>query len=241
MKSLKTLLFSATLSTAATAGLLFASNGHADAATNYTVVSGDTLSSISQKFAGNGSLIEKIANANKIANKNLIYVGETLTIDEETQTVTVAPATTQTVTVAPATTQAATTTPVATQQTTQATTIPVATQQPVQKAATQTQPVQQQATTTPVVKQQQTTTTTTTTNTTTSTTNSAKEWIANKESGGSYSASNGQFVGRYQLSSSYLNGDYSASNQERVADQYVTSRYGSWEGAKSFWLANGWY
>jgi len=231
MKSLKTLLFSATLSTAATAGLLFASNGHADAATNYTVVSGDTLSSISQKFAGNGSFIEKIANANKIANKNLIYVGETLTIDEETQTVTVAPATTQ----------AATTTPVATQQTTQATTTPVATQQPVQKAATQTQPVQQQATTTPVVKQQQTTTTTTTTNTTTSTTNSAKEWIANKESGGSYSASNGQFVGRYQLSSSYLNGDYSASNQERVADQYVTSRYGSWEGAKSFWLANGWY
>ena len=231
MKSLKTLLFSATLSTAATAGLLFASNGHADAATNYTVVSGDTLSSISQKFAGNGSLIEKIANANKIANKNLIYVGETLTIDEETQTVTVAPATTQ----------AATTTPVATQQTTQATTTPVATQQPVQKAATQTQPVQQQATTTPVVKQQQTTTTTTTTNTTTSTTNSAKEWIANKESGGSYSASNGQFVGRYQLSSSYLNGDYSASNQERVADQYVTSRYGSWEGAKSFWMANGWY
>ena len=231
MKSLKTLLFSATLSTAATAGLLFASNGHADAATNYTVVSGDTLSSISQKFAGNGSLIEKIANANKIANKNLIYVGETLTIDEETQTVTVAPATTQ----------AATTTPVATQQTTQATTTPVATQQPVQKAATQTQPVQQQATTTPVVKQQQTTTTTTTTNTTTSTTNSAKEWIANKESGGSYSASNGQFVGRYQLSSSYLNGDYSASNQERVADQYVTSRYGAWEGAKNFWLANGWY
>ncbi|SPS03627.1 LysM peptidoglycan-binding domain-containing protein [Latilactobacillus sakei] len=217
MKSLKTLLFSATLSTAATAGLLFASNGHADAATNYTVVSGDTLSSISQKFAGNGSLIEKIANANKIANKNLIYVGETLTIDEETQTVTVAPATTQA-----------------------ATTTPVATQQPVQKATTQTQPVQQQATTTPVVKQQ-TTTTTTTTNTTTSTTNSAKEWIANKESGGSYSASNGQFVGRYQLSSSYLNGDYSASNQERVADQYVTSRYGSWEGAKSFWLANGWY
>ncbi|MEJ1299282.1 LysM peptidoglycan-binding domain-containing protein [Latilactobacillus sakei] len=218
MKSLKTLLFSATLSAAATAGLLFASNGHADAATNYTVVSGDTLSSISQKFVGNSSLIEKIANANKIANKNLIYVGETLTIDEETQTVTVALATT----------------PVATQQTTQA---PVATQQPVQKAATQTQPVQ----TTPVVKQQQTTTTTTTTNTTTSTTNSAKEWIANKESGGSYTASNGQFVGRYQLSSSYLNGDYSASNQERVADQYVTSRYGSWEGAKSFWLANGWY
>src|SRR5699024_10237265 len=46
---------------------------------------------------------------------------------------------------------------------------------------------------------------------------SAKEWIAQKESGGSYSASNGQYVGRYQLSSSYLSGDYSAANQEKVA------------------------
>ena len=40
---------------------------------------------------------------------------------------------------------------------------------------------------------------------------------------------------------SYLNGDYSPANQERVADQYVAGRYGSWDAAKSFWLANGWY
>ncbi|MFY0869816.1 peptidase M23, partial [Enterococcus faecium] len=26
-----------------------------------------------------------------------------------------------------------------------------------------------------------------------------------------------------------------------VAEQYVTSRYGSWEAAKAFWEANGWY
>lgn len=70
---------------------------------------------------------------------------------------------------------------------------------------------------------------------------SAKAWIASRESGGSYSASNGQYVGKYQLSASYLNGDYSAANQERVADQYVQSRYGSWTAAKSFWQANGWY
>lgn len=70
---------------------------------------------------------------------------------------------------------------------------------------------------------------------------SAKEWIANQESGGSYSARNGQYVGKYQLSASYLNGDYSAANQERVANNYVTSRYGSWSAAKSFWEANGWY
>ncbi|WEV60670.1 LysM peptidoglycan-binding domain-containing protein [Streptococcaceae bacterium ESL0729] len=76
---------------------------------------------------------------------------------------------------------------------------------------------------------------------TTTNTSSAKEWIAQKESGGSYTATNGQYIGRYQLSASYLNGDYSAANQERVADQYVTSRYGSWDAAKAFWLANGWY
>ena len=70
---------------------------------------------------------------------------------------------------------------------------------------------------------------------------SAKEWIAQRESSGSYDATNGQYIGRYQLSASYLNGDYSPANQERVADEYVAGRYGSWENAKSFWLANGWY
>ncbi|AGU78985.1 aggregation-promoting factor [Streptococcus intermedius] len=70
---------------------------------------------------------------------------------------------------------------------------------------------------------------------------SAKEWIAQKESSGSYTARNGQYYGRYQLSLSYLNGDLSAENQEKVADAYVSGRYGSWSAAKAFWLANGWY
>ncbi len=94
--------------------------------------------------------------------------------------------------------------------------------------------------------------TTSSTSTTTSTTSSytstatgseadAKAWIANKESGGSYTAQNGQYYGKYQLSISYLNGDLSATNQEKVADNYVYSRYGSWTAAKTFWLANGWY
>ncbi|WP_159723218.1 LysM peptidoglycan-binding domain-containing protein [Enterococcus sp. CSURQ0835] len=72
-------------------------------------------------------------------------------------------------------------------------------------------------------------------------TSSAKEWIAFKESSGSYSATNGKYIGRYQLDASYLNGDYSPANQERVAEQYVAGRYGSWEAAQAFWLANGWY
>ena len=69
----------------------------------------------------------------------------------------------------------------------------------------------------------------------------AKEWIAQKESGGSYTATNGRYIGRYQLTDSYLNGDYLAENQERVADAYVAGRYGSWTAAKNFWLNNGWY
>lgn len=69
----------------------------------------------------------------------------------------------------------------------------------------------------------------------------AKDWIANHESGGNYDASNGQYVGKFQLSASYLNGDYSPANQERVADQYVANRYGSWTAAQQFWQSHGWY
>ena len=69
----------------------------------------------------------------------------------------------------------------------------------------------------------------------------AKEWIAQKESSGSYTAQNGQYYGRYQLTITYLNGDLSPANQEKVANQYVVNRYGSWSAAKNFWLANGWY
>ena len=69
----------------------------------------------------------------------------------------------------------------------------------------------------------------------------ARDWIASRESGSSYTAQNGNYYGKYQLSSAYLGGDYSAENQERVADSYVLNRYGSWANAKSHWLQNGWY
>lgn len=70
---------------------------------------------------------------------------------------------------------------------------------------------------------------------------SAKEAVAMTESGGSYAAQNGQYYGRYQLSSSYLGGDFSPANQERVADSYVAGRYGSWDAAWAFHQAHGWY
>ena len=66
----------------------------------------------------------------------------------------------------------------------------------------------------------------------------ARDWIASRESGGSYTAQNGNYYGKYQLSSAYLGGDYSAENQERVANSYVLNRYGSWANAKSHWLQN---
>ena len=111
-------------------------------------------------------------------------------------------------------------------------------------------PVQQQRTysyapaqkqTTQVAQTAQTQATTSYTSNVSGSEAAAKAWIAGRESGGSYSARNGQYIGKYQLSASYLGGDYSAANQERVADNYVKSRYGSWSNAQSFWQANGWY
>ncbi|EGP5720284.1 peptidase M23, partial [Enterococcus faecium] len=180
---------------------------HADEA--YTVQSGDTLSTISQKYVGDNSLINAIAESNSISDINLIYSGQQLTIPTEGSA------------------QAAAEPQAAVQE------APVQAEQPVVQETVQTET---QAA--PVAETQSATTETTTTATST---NAAKEWIAQKESSGSYTATNGRYIGRYQLDSSYLNGDYSAANQEKVAEQYVASRYGSWEAAKAFWEANGWY
>ena len=155
--------------------------------------------------------MQSIKDANNIQDINKIYVGEVFDIDNGDVQV-VAPATTDT--------QAAAT-PSVTAPVQQAT-APAA-QAPAQPAA----PVQKAAA--PA------------TSSVSSSDAAAKDWIAGRESGGNYGAQNGQYVGKYQLSASYLNGDYSAANQERVADNYVTSRYGSWSGAQSFWQSHGWY
>ena len=208
MTSLKTLLFGTTL--AAGAAFFMGTTAHADEA--YTVQSGDTLSTISQKYVGDNSLINAIAESNSISDINLIYSGQQLTIPTEGST------------------QAAAE-PQAAVQEAPVQAEPVQAEQPVVQETVQTET---QAA--PVAETQSATTETTATST-----NAAKEWIAQKESSGSYTATNGRYIGRYQLNSSYLNGDYSAANQEKVAEQYVASRYGSWEAAKAFWEANGWY
>lgn len=69
----------------------------------------------------------------------------------------------------------------------------------------------------------------------------AKDWIAARESNGSYTATNGRYYGKFQLDVSYLNGDLSPENQEATADRYVAQRYGSWTAAKLFWQQNLFY
>ncbi len=118
----------------------------------------------------------------------------------------------------------------------------VSTQQSAQttQQASQQQTVQQSTQTMQQASQQQTMQTTQQA-VASSSEQAARDWIASRESGGSYTAQNGNYYGKYQLSSAYLGGDYSAENQERVADSYVLNRYGSWANAKSHWLQNGWY
>lgn len=69
----------------------------------------------------------------------------------------------------------------------------------------------------------------------------AKNWIAYRESGYSYTARNGRCYGRYQLLRSYLHGNLSPLNQERRANTYVAARYGYWVNAKRFWQHHHWY
>ena len=155
--------------------------------------------------------VEKLAEKNKIKDIHLIYVDQVLVIDGEE------PAT--------ATTSAATAE------------APVAA-----PAATETTTYEAPAASVTVAEETVATTeASASTSTVSGSEAEAKEWIAQKESGGSYTATNGRYIGRYQLTDSYLNGDYSAENQERVADAYVAGRYGSWSAAKNFWLNNGWY
>lgn len=70
---------------------------------------------------------------------------------------------------------------------------------------------------------------------------SARSYIVGRESGGSYSARNGQYIGKYQLSAAYLHGDFSPANQERVAQQYMQQRYGSWQAAAQHHRTFGWW
>lgn len=223
----------------------------ANADTTYTVQSGDTLSGIVQKFGLSNDAIDSIATANHLANKNLIYVGEQLTITDNGQIVaqngqTLASATTGVASQNGAANSTTTSNQTATTNNNGATNTNnntsasgVSTGSNVATTGTTTN--SGQTNTAPAGNGAADSALTAYTSSVSGNDAAAKAWIAAHESGGSYSAVNGQYIGKYQLSASYLNGDYSPANQERVADNYVASRYGSWTAAQAFWQSHGWY
>lgn len=187
---------------------------HADSI--YTVQSGDTLSGISMKFTNDISKVNELARMNNIQDINTIYVGQKLLIKSNGQ---IQPATASQIASLPATN--------GNQSSNNNAAVTAANNQPA--------------------KANDNNSANNNSSSTTSDQNlsgseaEAKAWIAQHESGGNYNAQNGQYIGKYQLSASYLNGDYSPANQEKVANQYVAQRYGSWVNAKAHWMANGWY
>lgn len=187
-------------------------------AETYTVQPGDTLSGIAVKFA---TTVESLAATNGIQNVDLINVDQILEIGASSlELKEKEPETTTTTTEASSKeTQANTTT--VTEPTTNAPVAPQAnTAQAPQAPTAQPKPQTNQLS----MSEAQ-----------------AKEEIAYCESRGSYTAQNGKYYGRYQLTNTYLNGDFSPESQERVADAYVANRYGSWVAALAHHNAVGWY
>lgn len=177
----------------------------------YTVKPGDTLSEIAETY---NTTVEKLAKLNNIKNVDLIFIDQVLVIDGA------APVAETTTTEAPV--AEVEETPAVAETVVEETTYEATYEAPASA------PAAAESYSAPAA-------------TVSGSEAEAKEWIAQKESGGSYTATNGRYIGRYQLTDSYLNGDYSVENQERVADAYVAGRYGSWTAAKNFWLNNGWY
>ena len=179
-----------------------------------TVKAGDTVSELAQKY---NTTVNTIQQLNNLSNPNLIFVGQQLKVNNDNNGQAVAQQNTNNNAQA------------AQQATSQNTQAQASTQQAAQQQAA-SQNTQAQAS-----------------NNSNYSSNvsgsdaAAKAWIAQHESSNNYNARNGQYIGKYQLSASYLNGDYSPANQERVANQYVAQRYGSWTNAQRFWEANGWY
>ncbi|NDR69653.1 LysM peptidoglycan-binding domain-containing protein [Fructilactobacillus sanfranciscensis] len=206
-------------------GIMFAvtANVDANAKVKHTVQNGDTISGLSQQYHVSQKKIQK---ANKGKDINTIYVGEVFVFDGKghvkiDKNSAKAPVNTNSSNANTQTTaSAANTSSVAAPQATTQSAAPVqqAPSAPV-AAAAPTSPTP--AASAPVAS------------------NGTMDGIAQAESGNNYNARNGQYIGKYQLSASYLNGDYSPAHQEEVAQQYAVSRYGSVQAAAAYHAAHG--
>ncbi|WEA52437.1 LysM peptidoglycan-binding domain-containing protein [Weissella paramesenteroides] len=201
------------------AGIATAAMATDVSADTYTVKSGDTLSSIA---ANHNTTVDRILNVNKIADANLIFVGEQFELDNQVaaSTPAVTPASSAVATQQSAATSVASVAPAASQATSQAA--------PASSAAT-----------------------TQTTSTSSASGSTYDQFIAAggtsalwtsvvmPESGGNVNASNGQYHGLGQTNQSWGYGSVASQTQGML--NYATSRYGSVENAISFRAANGWW
>lgn len=190
-----------------------------DTTTSYTIQYGDTLAAIAK---ASDVSVDALVAINDIQNANVIFPGTKLSFTKDETTGEV-----NEVTVEDFATEEATTYDVAEEVVTETTYEAPAEETYVAEETTYEAPAEE----------------TTTVSTTSYSSNSAKEIIAQRESGGSYTAYNaaGGYYGRYQLNPTLVAYGASPAEQEVAADKYVAERYGSWDAALAFWNANGWY
>lgn len=189
-----------------------------DTTTSYTIQYGDTLAAIAK---ASDVSVDALVAINDIQNANVIFPGTKLSFTKDETTGEV-----NEVTVEDSATEEATTYDVAEEEVTETTYEAPAEETYVAEETTYEEPAAE-----------------TTASTTSYSSNSAKEIIAQRESGGSYTAYNaaGGYYGRYQLNPTLVAYGASPAAQEAAADKYVAERYGSWDAALAFWNANGWY
>ncbi|MFV8815474.1 LysM peptidoglycan-binding domain-containing protein, partial [Aerococcus urinaeequi] len=187
-----------------------------DTTTSYTIQYGDTLAAIAK---ASDVSVNALVAINDIQNANVIFPGTKLSFTKDETTGEV-----NEVTVEDSVSEEATTYDVAEEEVTETTYEAPAEETYVAEETTYEAPAAE-----------------TTASTTSYSSNSAKEIIAQRESGGSYTATNGQYYGRYQLNPTLVAYGASPAEQEVAADKYVAERYGSWDAALAFWNANGFY
>ncbi|MGH2064626.1 LysM peptidoglycan-binding domain-containing protein [Aerococcus urinaeequi] len=189
-----------------------------DTTTSYTIQYGDTLAAIAK---ASDVSVDALVAINDIQNANVIFPGTKLSFTKDETTGEV-----NEVTVEDSASEEATTYDVAEEEVTETTYEAPAEETYVAEETTYEAPAAE-----------------TTASTTSYSSNSAKEIIAQRESGGSYTAYNaaGGYYGRYQLNPTLVAYGASPAEQEVAADKYVAERYGSWDAALAFWNANGWY
>lgn len=189
-----------------------------DTTTSYTIQYGDTLAAIAK---ASDVSVNALVAINDIQNANVIFPGTKLSFTKDETTGEV-----NEVTVEDSASEEATTYDVAEEEVTETTYEAPAEETYVAEETTYEAPAAE-----------------TTASTTSYTSNSAKEIIAQRESGGSYTAYNaaGGYYGRYQLNPTLVAYGASPAEQEAAADKYVAERYGSWDAALAYWNANGSY